>query len=103
MMQPAKQEGVYEVLKFKQGKFKHFYDRSAQKKEAKFQEGGMVDTKMGNEKVWEPDVAKHSEPRSYLVRKDSRGRIVRHNISHLRPSHFKGTGRTVYQSKRTLK
>ncbi|KAJ8896229.1 hypothetical protein PR048_001572 [Dryococelus australis] len=48
-------------------------------------------------------VAKHSEPRSYLVKKDSRGWIVRRNTSNLRPSHFKETCQTVYQNKRKLK
>ncbi|KAJ8887006.1 hypothetical protein PR048_013220 [Dryococelus australis] len=33
-------------------------------------------------------------PKSYFVRKNSRGRVVRYNTTHLRPSHFKGTGQT---------
>ncbi|KAJ8874769.1 hypothetical protein PR048_025635, partial [Dryococelus australis] len=54
MMQPVIQEGVQDTLKTRQDK---------------------IVTKIGNEKMWEPGVivAKHSEPRSYGVRKDSEG------------------------------
>ncbi|KAJ8872870.1 hypothetical protein PR048_026486 [Dryococelus australis] len=54
MMQSVIQKGVYDSLKARQDKFKLFYDRLAQTKEAIFEESDGVVTKTGNEKFWEP-------------------------------------------------
>ncbi|KAJ8896420.1 hypothetical protein PR048_001764 [Dryococelus australis] len=54
IMQPVIQEGVYDALKARQDKIKHFYDRSAKKTDTRFKVGDRIVTKIGNEKIWEP-------------------------------------------------
>ncbi|KAJ8884137.1 hypothetical protein PR048_015994 [Dryococelus australis] len=70
--------GVYDALKARQDKFKHFYDRSAKKTDTQFKVGDRRVIKIRNEKIWDPgvNVAKHSERSSCGVRKDSGGGMV---------------------------